>query len=121
VALTCGNAKSAIGADWGFLRILGTRWGLARARTAPVGVGAAGLFGQPENEVGAPVADVASDLEAARPAAEVAPVAQRPFGDMDGIAFRSTGRGVFRGTSDMPDGSLDLVLSDVAAMCRQPG
>jgi hypothetical protein len=39
-----------------------------------------GLFGEPEDEVGSPVADVAADLEAAGSGAEVAPVAQGAFG-----------------------------------------
>ncbi len=45
---------------------------------------AVGLFGEPEDEVGAPVADVAADLEAAGSGAEVAPVAQGAFGDRGG-------------------------------------
>ena len=42
-----------------------------------------GLLGEPEDEVGAPVADVAADLEAAGSGAEVAPVAQGAFGDAE--------------------------------------
>ena len=42
-----------------------------------------GLLGEPEDEVGAPVPDVAADLEAAGSAAEVAPIAQRAFGDAE--------------------------------------
>jgi hypothetical protein len=42
-----------------------------------------GLLGEPEDEVGSPVADVAADLEAARPGAEVAPVAQGAFWDAE--------------------------------------
>jgi hypothetical protein len=34
-------------------------------------LGTVGLFGEPEDEVGAPVADVAADLEAAGSRAEV--------------------------------------------------
>src|SRR5680860_648138 len=41
------------------------------------------LLGEPEDEVGTPEADVAADLEAAGPAAEVAPVAEGAFGDAE--------------------------------------
>src|SRR3954451_17184916 len=47
------------------------------------GPGTVGLLGEPEGEVGSPVADVAADLEAAGPGAEVAPVAQGAFGDAE--------------------------------------
>src|SRR4051812_40982332 len=40
-----------------------------------------GLLAEPEDEVGTPVADVSSDFEAARSAAQVAPVAEGAFGD----------------------------------------
>lgn len=44
-------------------------------------LGTVGLLGEPEDEIGTPVADVAADLEAAGSGAEVAPVAQGAFGD----------------------------------------
>jgi len=47
---------------------------------------ALGLLGEPQDEVGAPVADVSADLEAARARAEVAPVAQRALGDAGSLA-----------------------------------
>jgi len=40
---------------------------------------AVGLFGEPVDEVGAPVADVAAEFESAGSGAEVAPVAQGAF------------------------------------------
>lgn len=46
------------------------------------------LLGEPESEVGSPVADVPANLEASRSAAEVAPVAQGAFGDpQEGAGF----------------------------------
>ena len=38
------------------------------------------MFGEPEDEVGAPVADVAAEFEAVGSGAEVAPVAEGAFG-----------------------------------------
>src|SRR6266508_3356332 len=52
-----------------------------RCRRSDIALWAVGLFGEPEDEVGAPVADVAADLEAAGSGAEVAPVAQGALGD----------------------------------------
>jgi len=49
-------------------------------------LGAVGLFSEPEDEVGSPVADVTTDLEAAGSGAEVAPVAQGAFRDAKEVA-----------------------------------
>src|SRR6266545_7134251 len=57
-----------------------------RCRRSDIALWAVGLFGEPEDEVGAPVADVAADLEAAGAGAEVAPVAQGSFGDAEDAA-----------------------------------
>jgi len=51
-----------------------------------VALGTVCLLGEPEDEVGSPVADVAADLEAAGAGAEVAPVAQGAFGDPEEVA-----------------------------------
>ena len=60
-------------------------------------LGTVGLLGEPEDEVGAPVADVAADLEAAGSGAEVAPVAQRPFGHAEVAAGFLEGEHVVAG------------------------
>ena len=62
-------------------------------------LGAVGLFAQPEDEVGAPVADVAADLEAAGSAAEVAPVAKRAFGNTEEVAGLVEGEHLLAGVA----------------------
>src|SRR4051794_25622114 len=60
--------------------------GIRQRRVSVVVLGTVGLLGEPEDEVGAPVADVAADLEAAGSGAEVAPVAQGAFGHAEETA-----------------------------------
>src|SRR5680860_1331860 len=56
---------------------------IRQRRVSAVALWTVRLLGEPEDEVGTPVADVAADLEAAGPAAEVAPVAEGAFGDAE--------------------------------------
>jgi hypothetical protein len=72
-----------------------------------------GLLGEPEDDVGAPVADVAADLEASGSGSEVAPVAEGALRDPEESA------GFLEGEHLAPDvlgGS--VVLASVGAVDR---
>src|SRR6266508_700144 len=86
-----------------------------RCRRSDIALWAVGLFGEPEDEVGAPVADVAADLEAAGSGAEVAPVAQGALGDPEVGAGFLEGEHVVAVVLDGP------VLSGVDRGCGHGG
>src|SRR5215208_5286991 len=78
-------------------------------------LGTVGLFGEPEGEVGAPVADVAADLEAAGSGAEVAPVAQGALGDPE------VGAGLLEGEHLVAGVRAGAVLVGVDRRCGHGG
>src|SRR6187431_1569117 len=95
---------------------------LRQCRCSGIALWLVGLFGEPEDEVGAPVADVAADLEAAGSAAEVAPVAKGAFRDTEEVAGLVEGEHLLAGVAPrVRDGGLGghgmtpgVIAADVA-------